>query len=93
MAAEEASSSNITGIKFGIMALVILAGCNVFFPYLPCLKDADDGSGKKKKKACCKGKFFAFTNCFAAGMLLTMAVVHILPESVEMYKTYLESTL
>jgi len=31
---------DITGIKLGIMACVLLAGCNVFFPYLSCLKDS-----------------------------------------------------
>ena len=83
---------NMVGIKLFIMFCVFLAGLNVFFPYLPCLK-GKQGEGGQKKKACCAGKFFSFTNAFAAGMLLTMSMVHIMPESVEMYKKYLETTL
>ena len=45
---------------------------------------------KDRKNGCCKGKFFSMLTCFAAGMLLTISLAHILPEATAMYGEYLE---
>ena len=70
------------------MVAVLIAGCFVFFPY--CVKDKDDKVSPseplvKKNKKCGKSHFFSVLNCFAAGMLISMSLVHVLPESSEMY--------
>jgi hypothetical protein len=56
----------------------------VFFPFSQ-VKPKKEGDSAEKKKECCKGRFFSISNCFAAGMLLSMALCHILPEAEGMY--------
>ena len=75
------AKSNITGIKIVIIILLLLAGLFVFFPYTQVRPKKD----AEKKKQCCKGRFFSISNCFAAGMLFSMALCHILPEAEGMY--------
>ena len=76
------AKGNITGIKVLIIVLLLLAGLFVFFPYTQ-VRPKKEG---EKKKQCCKGRFFSISNCFAAGMLFSMALCHILPEAEAMYQ-------
>ena len=76
---------SLTGIKILIIVLLLLAGLFVFFPYSQ-VKPKKEGDKADKKKECCKGRFFSISNCFAAGMLLSMALCHILPEAESMYQ-------
>jgi len=78
------ASKSLTGIKILIIVLLLLAGLFVFFPYSQ-VKPKKEGDSAEKKKECCKGRFFSISNCFAAGMLLSMALCHILPEAEGMY--------
>ena len=75
---------SLTGIKVLIIVLLLIAGLFVFFPFSQ-VKPKKEGDSAEKKKECCKGRFFSISNCFAAGMLLSMALCHILPEAEGMY--------
>ena len=79
------TEKSLTGIKVLIIVLLLLAGLFVFFPYSQ-VKPKKEGDKAEKKKECCKGRFFSISNCFAAGMLLSMALCHILPEAEGMYQ-------
>ena len=97
---EEGEGDSMVGVKILIMFIVLLAGCCVFIPYLPYFKDKEkldlksvtpiESKAKRGKMKCCRWRFSSFVNAFAAGLLISMAIIHILPESVEMYKTFLE---
>jgi len=63
------------------MILVLLSGCFVFFPYSRFVNN-------NKKDGCCGGVFLKLMTCFAAGMLLTLSIVHIMPEAMGIYKAY-----
>ena len=81
-------TKSIVIIKIVIIVLLLLAGLFVFFPYSQVQpKNENTGIKQDKKKDCCKGRFFSISNCFAAGMLISMALCHILPESEGMYLT------
>lgn len=69
--------------KIVLAVVVLLCGLFVFLPYAKCFR-------KSEKGQCCKGKFVTMTTCFAAGMLLSMSVVHVLPEANEMYGDYMK---
>ena len=62
----------------------------MFFPYTQVQEKKKD-EVNQKKKGCCKGRFFSISNCFAAGMLLAMALCHILPEAESMYQALMLS--
>lgn len=79
---DHGDEGNIVTVKIIVCILILLSGCFVFFPYLKAVKD--------RKAGCCKGKFFSLLTCFAAGMLLTISLVHIMPEALAMYTEYLE---
>lgn len=72
----------LLNIKIIVMILVLLSGCFVFFPYSRFVNNT-------KKDGCCRGVFLKLMTCFAAGMLLTLSVVHIVPEAMGIYKAYL----
>jgi tetrahydromethanopterin S-methyltransferase subunit F len=72
---ETEEKGNLTGIKVGIIFALLFAGLFVFFPYTQFKPKQKE----QKKKECCKGRFFSISNCFAAGMLFSMALCHILP--------------
>ena len=78
----EEDEATLVTVKIFVCVLVLFSGCFVFFPYLKAVKD--------RKTGCCKGRFFSLLTCFAAGMLLTISIVHIMPEAVAMYGEYLE---
>ena len=79
--------------------LMILAGLFVFFPYAKMFNDPknqksgetiDQNAAEQDthvdKKKCVNGKrFFSLMSCFAAGMLIALALCHILPEANYMY--------
>jgi hypothetical protein len=74
--------SAIKTVKIFVCVLLLFSGCFVFFPFLKSVKDS--------KAGCCKGRFFSLLTCFAAGMLLTISIVHVMPEAVAIYGEYLE---
>ena len=78
-----------------MIIFVILAGLVVFLPYTPMVRNSSaknnqDGEAQTDTKVC-KGRMHQFSNCFAAGMLLSLSIVHILPEALEAYATYLKN--
>ena len=91
-----------------VIALMIIASLAIFIPYLSCLNDhtkqnqierntvntiqGNSNSKNKCKSKFLKIKFFSLSVCFAAGMLISMSLCHILPESVEMYSAYTKSS-
>ena len=87
---DEHEDEDPIALKILIMCLLLIAGSFVFFPYADkiCKKNSVEPDKNDKKKGCCKGQMFSIANCFAAGMLLSLSVCHILPESTEMYSAY-----
>ena len=84
-AGEGGEEKKLKTIKIIVLFAMIIAGCFVFLPYSSLVQE----DSKDKKQKCCKGKTFSFLNCFAAGMLMSMALCHILPEADAMYAKYL----
>lgn len=66
------------------MFVILLAGCFVFFPFARFVRKQKDTQG------CGKGAFFALMTSFAAGMLLSISLVHIMPEASAIYREYKE---
>lgn len=73
-----ADKSTVRTVKIIVMIILLLAGCFVFFPFSRFVNN--------KKAGCCKGAFFGMLTSFAAGMLLSLSFVHILPEAAGIYK-------
>ena len=51
--------------------------------------DKKDGVNQNSDTKVCKGRIQQFSNSFAAGLLLSLSFVHILPEALKARKTYL----
>ena len=64
-------------IQILVIFFLLLASLFVFLPYSNFMKSQK----KKGKKGCCKGMCISLSSCFAAGMLLSIAILHILPEA------------
>ena len=77
-----ADKSTVRTVKIIVMFVLLIAGCFVFFPFSRFVNS--------KKAGCCKGSFFGMLTSFAAGMLLSLSFVHILPEAAGIYKEILE---
>ena len=93
--------SKLLIFRLVVIALMIIASLALFIPYLSCLSNqtnktqrnrigTNDALANSKNK--CKSKFLSLSVCFAAGMLISMSLCHILPESVEMYSEYAGSS-
>jgi hypothetical protein len=83
---DEETEKDLLTIKIVVLVFMFVAGAFVFFPYASFVKEDETlPEEQRKKKSCCKGKFFSMMNCFAAGMLLSMAICHILPEADAMF--------
>ena len=74
--------SNLLAARIGIIVIMILCGLFVLIPYLKCCKKADKEGGAMSGQKI----FFAVSACFSAGMLISISILHILPEANEMYK-------
>ena len=72
-----------------MITFVFLAGACIFLPYIKCMRKKEEQ--RDPITPLCKGRLHQFSNCFAAGMLFSISLVHILPEAIEMYKTYLKA--
>jgi zinc transporter ZupT len=68
-----------------ICIVLLLVGLFVYLPFTERFKHTP---GKKISKG--KSLFYSVMACFAAGMLLSIAMVHIMPESTALYEAYLE---
>ena len=77
---EQVEKEILLKIKILVMILVLISGCFVFFPYSKFVNNKKDG--------CCKGVFLKLMTCFAAGMLMALSIVHILPEAAGIYKAF-----
>ena len=98
---QDEEESKLLIFRLVVIALMIIASLALFIPYLSCLSNQTNKSQRNKigtnddianSKHKCKSKFSSLSVCFAAGMLISMSLCHILPESVEMYSKYTESS-
>ena len=56
-------------------------------------KAEDDGNYNQGKFICCGGgRIQSYSTAFASGMLMTMALVHILPETVTAYDNFVKTS-
>lgn len=84
---DDHADEKLQNIKIVVLFAMLVAGAFVFLPFISLFKE---GQPEQKKK-CCKGKMFPYCNCFAAGMLLTLAFCHILPEADVMFAEFREA--
>lgn len=80
---DELSASDkslVRNVKIAVMIVLLIAGGFVFFPFTRFVNN--------KKTGCCNGTFFGMMTSFAAGMLLTLSFIHILPEASAIYSEY-----
>ena len=71
----------VMGARIAIICVMLISGSFVFLPFTK--KCAHN---EKESKTSCKNLFFAISACFAAGMLMSISILHILPEANEMYE-------
>jgi hypothetical protein len=72
---------DLMGARIVIVVIMILSSCFVFLPFTKrCSRD------KNESKTICKKIFFTVSACFAAGLLMSISILHILPEANEMYE-------
>ena len=74
--------SDLLGARIGIIIAMLFAGSFVFLPFT---KRCQTPKGYANRNSGLN-KFFAFSACFAAGMLMSISLLHILPEANEMYE-------
>lgn len=80
-------------LKIVVMVIVLFLGLVIFLPYMKCINDrkeavsvGDDGDYDNGDFICCgSGRIQSFCLSFAAGMLMTLAICHILPATAESY--------
>ena len=80
---DHADDSQILGIRIGIVILMIVCDSFVLMPYCKCCRK-DEQLNKNLMSP--RRIFFAIASCFSAGLLMSMAFLHILPEANEIYK-------
>lgn len=87
---EHSDDDKIMTARIIMIIFVILVGCVVFIPYTRLVKKNEDGEQEQEVSdtKICSGRVHQFSNCFAAGMLFSLSIVHILPEALEAYATY-----
>lgn len=78
--------------KVSTIIFVMISALFVFFPYTPCIAQKkshsfDSDFDTPRRRCCSTNKFFALMSCFAAGMLLSLSLCHILPEATEGFDT------
>lgn len=86
-----------------MIVINLLAGAVIFIPYTRLIKKSkndengvvdqansifNQNTAETGKTPICSGRILSFSNCFAAGMLFSLSVVHILPEALEAYGIY-----
>ncbi len=77
------SDDNVMNARIIITVLLLLVGMFVYVPFMDRFKHQPG-----KKPSSTKKMFYSICACFAAGMLLSIAMVHIIPESDALYKAY-----
>ena len=77
--------SSIMTAKIVIVVVMLLCSCFVFLPFTK--KCSSNGN---RKEGSGRNIFFAVSACFAAGLLMSISVLHILPEANEMYEGVLK---
>ena len=82
--------SKLLTIRIIMITFVFLAGACIFLPYVKCMRKNPDEQDTNNITPVCKGRAHQFSYCFAAGMLFSLSLVHILPEAIEQYGTYLK---
>ena len=79
--ATDTGGDGLIGARIGIIVVMLMSGSFVFLPFTKrCAYN------KNEDKSSCKNLFFSISACFAAGMLMSISVLHILPEANEMYE-------
>lgn len=84
---EEAAPTDesMIGPRIVISVCMILAACVVFLPFTKRCQTSKD-----EPKNSCKSISFSLSACFAAGMIISISLLHILPEASEKFEGILE---
>jgi hypothetical protein len=71
----------------------MIGASSILLPYIECLnnyfKKNKGEDGRDKEPNICRQYFYSFSSCFASGMLLSMSLIHTLPETASSYQEYL----
>lgn len=96
---EHSEEDGVLTMKIVVIFLVAIFALVVFLPYMQCIKNrkvkqkVDDGSYNNMKFVCCGGgRIQSYSTAFASGMLMTMALCHILPETITSYENVMKSS-
>ena len=73
-----------------LIITILLSGLAIFAPYTKCMGKSENAAQEETVSRVCKGRLASYSICFAAGMLLSLSVVHILPEALELHAEYLK---
>ena len=77
----EDNSGDLMIARVVIIVIMLLSSSFVFLPFTKRCE-----YNKSESKSSGKNLFFAVSACFAAGMLMSISILHILPEATEMYE-------
>lgn len=69
-----------------IMIIVIIFFSSfIFLPYTKFVNNKDANQQEQSETPICSGRLHQYSICFAAGMLLSLSVIYILPGAIEAY--------
>ena len=95
---ESNEESSVLILKIVVIFAVAVISLLVFLPYMKCIKDKKvkkkehDGNYNNMSFVCCGGgRIQSYSTAFASGMLMTMALCHILPETVTSYQNVMKA--
>ena len=84
---------DLKNLKLIISGILLLVSAVFFLPFASCCRkkrDAVESEEEQKSTYKCKGRCIQFMNCFAGGVLLSLALIHVLPETQTSYTKYLK---
>ena len=73
-----------------MIIFILLAGLVILVPYSKFVRKSNENMTEQTDTKVCSGRLHQYSNCFASGMLLSLSLVHILPEALEAYTSYLK---
>ena len=72
-----------------MIVVILIAALPILLPYTKFVrKSSADMHEEQTDTKVCSGRLQQYSICFASGMLLSLSLVHILPEALEMYASY-----
>lgn len=84
---EDSDADKLQTYRIIMMSAMAVASFLLFIPFLPSCRTTAQ-SESENTTLICKGRSIQFLNCFAGGIILSLTLCHILPESLDAYKQF-----